>query len=126
MLAFTNSLEKNSPTIIGAGCTLVGDIKTDHIVQIHGIVQGNISAETVVIASFLSFLFASLHSRLVLPVIFMVLYDSVPDILAALNILAVLLIFPPTIPMSPPAWPMQSGMIKTHAELQSVAQGRVL
>ena len=49
MLAFTNSLEKNSPTIIGAGCTLVGDIKTDHIVQIHGIVQGNISAETVVI-----------------------------------------------------------------------------
>lgn len=49
MLAFTNSLEKNSPTIIGAGCTLTGDIKTDHIVQIHGIVHGNITAETVVI-----------------------------------------------------------------------------
>ena len=49
MLAFTNSLEKNSPTIIGAGCSLVGDIKTDHIVQIHGEVRGNITAETVVI-----------------------------------------------------------------------------
>ena len=49
MLAFTNSLEKNSPTIIGAGCSLTGDIKTDHIVQIHGIVHGNITADTVVI-----------------------------------------------------------------------------
>ena len=49
MLAFTNSLEKNSPTIIGAGCNLVGDIKTDHIVQIHGEVRGNITADTVVI-----------------------------------------------------------------------------
>lgn len=49
MLAFTNSLEKNSPTIIGAGCNLVGDIKTDHIVQIHGEVRGNITANTVVI-----------------------------------------------------------------------------
>lgn len=49
MLAFTNSLEKNSPTIIGAGCSLVGNIKTDHIVQIHGQVHGDITAETVVI-----------------------------------------------------------------------------
>lgn len=49
MLAFTNSLEKNSPTIIGAGCNLVGDIKTDHIVQIHGEVRGDITASTVVI-----------------------------------------------------------------------------
>ena len=49
MQAFTNSLEKNSPTIIGAGCKLNGDIKTDHTVQIHGTVNGNITAETVVI-----------------------------------------------------------------------------
>ena len=49
MLAFTNSKEKQSPTIIGAGCHLDGDIKTDHTVQIHGTVHGNISAETLVI-----------------------------------------------------------------------------
>lgn len=49
MLAFTNSSEKQSPTIIGAGCKLTGDIKTDHTVQIHGEVVGNIVAETVVI-----------------------------------------------------------------------------
>ncbi len=49
MLAFTNSLEKNSPTIIGAGCKLTGDIKTDHTVQIHGEIVGNITAEIVVI-----------------------------------------------------------------------------
>jgi cytoskeletal protein CcmA (bactofilin family) len=49
MLAFTNAKEKQSPTIIGAGCELKGDIKTDHIVQIHGLVVGNITAETVVI-----------------------------------------------------------------------------
>ena len=49
MLAFTNAKEKQSPTIIGAGCELTGDIKTDHIVQIHGLVIGNITAETVVI-----------------------------------------------------------------------------
>ena len=49
MLAFTNSLEKNSPTIIGAGCKLTGDIKTDHIVQIHGEIIGNITADTIVI-----------------------------------------------------------------------------
>ncbi len=49
MLAFTNSSEKQSPTVIGAGCKLTGDIKTDHNVQIHGEVIGNITAETVVI-----------------------------------------------------------------------------
>ncbi|MBR6598233.1 MAG: polymer-forming cytoskeletal protein [Alphaproteobacteria bacterium] len=49
MLAFTNSSEKQSPTIIGAGCKLTGDIKTDHTVQIHGEVIGDIIAETVVI-----------------------------------------------------------------------------
>lgn len=49
MLAFTNSLEKNSPTVIGAGCKLTGDIKTDHVVQIHGEIIGNITADTIVI-----------------------------------------------------------------------------
>ncbi len=49
MLAFTNAKEKQSPTIIGAGCKLTGDIKTDDTVQIHGHVVGNITAETVVI-----------------------------------------------------------------------------
>lgn len=49
MLAFTNSTEKQSPTVIGAGCKLTGDIKTDHNVQIHGVVIGNITAETIVI-----------------------------------------------------------------------------
>lgn len=49
MLAFTNSDEKQSPTIIGAGCQLDGDIKTDHTVQIHGTVNGNITATTLVI-----------------------------------------------------------------------------
>lgn len=49
MLAFTNSTEKQSPTVIGAGCKLTGDIKTDHTVQIHGEVIGNITAETIVI-----------------------------------------------------------------------------
>ncbi|MBN1281647.1 MAG: polymer-forming cytoskeletal protein [Alphaproteobacteria bacterium] len=49
MLAFTNSNEKTSPTIIGAGCKLTGDIRTDHSVQIHGTVFGNVYAETVVI-----------------------------------------------------------------------------
>ena len=49
MLAFTNAKEKQSPTIIGAGCKLTGDIKTDHVVQIHGHVVRNITASTVVI-----------------------------------------------------------------------------
>lgn len=49
MLAFTNAKEKTSPTIIGAGCKLTGDMKTDHTVQIHGHVVGNVTAETVVI-----------------------------------------------------------------------------
>ena len=49
MLAFTTAKEKQSPTIIGAGCTLTGDMKTDHTIQIHGQVIGNITADTVVI-----------------------------------------------------------------------------
>ena len=49
MLAFTNAKKKQPPTIIGAGCKLTGDIKTDHVVQIHGHVVGNITASTVVI-----------------------------------------------------------------------------
>ena len=49
MLAFTNASEKQSPTVIGAGCKVTGDIKTDHNVQINGEVVGNITAETVVI-----------------------------------------------------------------------------
>lgn len=49
MLAFTNAKEKTSPTIIGAGCKLTGDIKTDHTVQIHGQVIGDVTADTVVI-----------------------------------------------------------------------------
>ena len=49
MLAFTNAKEKQSPTVIGAGCKLNGDIKTDHTVQIHGHIVGNIVADTVVI-----------------------------------------------------------------------------
>ncbi|MCQ2574925.1 MAG: polymer-forming cytoskeletal protein [Alphaproteobacteria bacterium] len=49
MLAFTNSIEKQSPTIIGAGCALKGNIKTDNVVQVHGSVEGNIQAETVII-----------------------------------------------------------------------------
>ncbi len=49
MLAFTNAKEKQSPTIIGAGCKLTGDIKTDHTVQIHGNIVGNVTAETVII-----------------------------------------------------------------------------
>lgn len=49
MLAFTNAIEKQSPTIIGAGCKMTGEMKTDHTVQIHGHVVGNITAETVII-----------------------------------------------------------------------------
>ncbi|MBQ7185430.1 MAG: polymer-forming cytoskeletal protein [Alphaproteobacteria bacterium] len=49
MLAFTNADEKTSPTIIGAGCKMTGNIHTDHNVQIHGHVIGDIVAETVVI-----------------------------------------------------------------------------
>ena len=50
MFAFTNSAEKISPTIVGAGSTLVGDIKTSGIIQIHGVVQGNLNGDTVIIA----------------------------------------------------------------------------
>lgn len=49
MLAFTNADEKQSPTIVGAGCILNGNIKTDHTVQIHGTVNGNVTASTIVI-----------------------------------------------------------------------------
>ena len=49
MLAFTNSTEKQSPTVIGAGCQVTGNIKTDHTVQIHGTIVGNVTATTVVI-----------------------------------------------------------------------------
>lgn len=49
MLAFTNANEKKSPTIIGAGCKVIGNIDTDNMVQIHGTVHGNINADTVVI-----------------------------------------------------------------------------
>ena len=49
MLAFTNSKEKTSPTVIGAGCKFNGDIKTDHSVQIHGTVNGSVSATTVIV-----------------------------------------------------------------------------
>ncbi len=49
MLAFTNATEKQSPTIIGAGCKLTGNMQTDHTVQIHGQIVGDLTAETVVI-----------------------------------------------------------------------------
>ena len=49
MLAFTNADEKQSPTIVGAGCHLDGDIETDHTVQIHGTVKGDITASTIII-----------------------------------------------------------------------------
>ncbi len=49
MLAFTNAKEKQSPTIIGAGCTLTGNICTDHSVQIHGHIIGDVTADVVVI-----------------------------------------------------------------------------
>ena len=49
MFAFTNSKEKSSPTIIGAGAKFTGDIRADHIIQIHGAVQGNVHADIVII-----------------------------------------------------------------------------
>lgn len=49
MFAFTNSREKVSPTIIGAGAKFTGDIKADHIIQIHGTVLGDVSATVVII-----------------------------------------------------------------------------
>jgi len=49
MLAFTDSVEKQSPTIIGAGCVFKGNIKADTTVQIHGTVEGDIKAETIII-----------------------------------------------------------------------------
>jgi len=49
MLAFTNADEKQSPTVIGAGCKIHGDIKSDLTVQIHGTVRGDVTASIVVI-----------------------------------------------------------------------------
>ena len=49
MLAFTNAQEKQSPTVIGAGCKLNGNINTDHSVQIHGDITGDVTADVVVI-----------------------------------------------------------------------------
>ncbi len=49
MLAFTNADEKKSPTVVGAGCLIKGNIETDHTIQIHGTVNGNINAETIII-----------------------------------------------------------------------------
>ena len=49
MLAFTNADEKKSPTVIGAGCFVKGNIETNHTVQVHGTINGNITAETLVI-----------------------------------------------------------------------------
>jgi len=49
MLAFTNADEKKSPTVIGAGCLVKGNIETDHTIQIHGTINGNIAAETIII-----------------------------------------------------------------------------
>jgi cytoskeletal protein CcmA (bactofilin family) len=49
MFAFTNSKEKTSPTIVGAGAKVIGDIKGVNIVQIHGQVNGKVMADTLVI-----------------------------------------------------------------------------
>lgn len=49
MLAFTNADEKQSPTVIGAGCKINGDINSNLTVQIHGIVHGDVNASVVVI-----------------------------------------------------------------------------
>lgn len=49
MLAFTNADDKQSPTVIGAGCKIDGDIKTDNTIQIHGHVNGDVTADTVII-----------------------------------------------------------------------------
>ena len=48
MFAFTNSKE-NSPTIVGAGAKVIGDIKGANIVQIHGQVNGKVMADTLVV-----------------------------------------------------------------------------
>src|SRR5574344_1606279 len=49
MFAFTNSKEKNSPTIIGAGAKIIGAIKGGNIVQIHGQINGKVMADTLVV-----------------------------------------------------------------------------
>jgi len=50
MFAFSNSSEKISPTTIGAGVRTTGDIKSDGIVQVHGLVHGTIQGDTVIVA----------------------------------------------------------------------------
>jgi cytoskeletal protein CcmA (bactofilin family) len=49
MFAFTNSKEKASPTIIGAGAKVTGEVRANHIIQIHGVVQGDVVAAVVII-----------------------------------------------------------------------------
>ena len=49
MLAFTNADSKQSPTVIGAGCKVDGDINSNLTLQIHGTVQGNVTASVIVI-----------------------------------------------------------------------------
>lgn len=49
MLAFTNADEKQSPTVIGAGCHINGNINSDLTVQIHGTIHGDVTASIVVI-----------------------------------------------------------------------------
>jgi len=66
MFAFTNSENKQSPTIIGAGCRLTGDIKTDHTVQIHGEILGKIQADVVIVGKG-----GSVNGRIVANVVFL-------------------------------------------------------
>ncbi len=49
MIPFINSKNKQSPTILGAGSTLTGNISAGHNVQIHGTVNGDVTADTVII-----------------------------------------------------------------------------
>ncbi|MDR0803644.1 MAG: polymer-forming cytoskeletal protein [Rickettsiales bacterium] len=49
MFVFSNSNGKVSPTIIGAGAEIAGNIRTEHTVQIHGRVNGDVSADIVVV-----------------------------------------------------------------------------
>ncbi|MDR2770160.1 MAG: polymer-forming cytoskeletal protein [Rickettsiales bacterium] len=66
MFAFTNSTDRQSPTIIGAGCKLNGDINTDHAVQIHGDLLGKVQADVVVIGKG-----GSVNGRVVANVVFL-------------------------------------------------------
>ncbi len=46
---FKKPTEKSTPTILGAGTRMIGEIHNQHILQVHGIVDGNIVADTVII-----------------------------------------------------------------------------